>query len=80
VSKTRQLSYPKSADARCKELAVGCHLVTRTLSAQNNLGTCIYVLTLLENTKRYPKLKARYNQKYDCQRAKCEDPSVIWAW
>lgn len=30
--------------------------------------------------KRYDDLKARYNRKYDYQRAKCEDPTIIRGW
>ena len=28
---------------------------------------------------RHDTLKSKYNRKYDYQRAKCEDPELIWA-
>jgi hypothetical protein len=30
--------------------------------------------------KRQPDLRTRFSRKYDCQRAKCEDPKVIGEW
>ena len=30
--------------------------------------------------QRHPALKSQYNRKYDYQRAKCEDPTLIRAW
>jgi hypothetical protein len=30
--------------------------------------------------KRQPELKTRFSRKYDYQRAKCEDPTVIGKW
>jgi hypothetical protein len=30
--------------------------------------------------QRHDTLKSRFNRKYDYQRAKCEDPTIIWDW
>src|SRR5207248_1483295 len=30
--------------------------------------------------KRYDDLRSKYNRKYDYQRAKCEDPTLIRSW
>jgi hypothetical protein len=30
--------------------------------------------------KRHPELRARFQRKYDYQRAKCEDPAIIRSW
>ena len=30
--------------------------------------------------KRHNDLQSKYNRKYDYQRAKCEDPILIWGW
>jgi hypothetical protein len=30
--------------------------------------------------KRQPELKARFQRRYDYQRAKCEDPTVVRNW
>ena len=30
--------------------------------------------------KRQPQLTTRFNRKYDYQRAKCEDPTIISGW
>ena len=30
--------------------------------------------------KRHPELQSKYTQKYDYQRAKCEDPELIQNW
>ncbi len=30
--------------------------------------------------RRHQELKTRFTRKYDYQRAKCEDPDIIWGW
>ena len=35
---------------------------------------------VLNFVRRHQALKSRYNRKYDYQRAKCEDPTIIRDW
>ena len=54
------------------------------------LAECVQVTSIIQPKigqrwvyhfiQRHSELKTQYNQKYDYQRAKCEDPEVIRAW
>ena len=53
--------------------------------AQLLVSACLPSTTIGENwvnryAKRHPELKSKYTRKYDYQRAKCEDSSLIQSW
>ena len=53
--------------------------------AQLLVSACLPSTTIGENwvnryVKRHPELKSKYTRKYDYQRAKCEDSSLIQSW
>jgi hypothetical protein len=72
---TRGISPTQALVHEMAELLVA-ERVQDALAIPPKIGHC-WVYRFI---KRNPELKARYNRKYDYQRAKCEDPVIIRAW
>jgi hypothetical protein len=54
-------------------------LQKRSNPSQDNLPT-VGQHWVANFVKRHQALQSRYNRKYDYQRAKCEDPTIIREW
>jgi hypothetical protein len=57
-------------------------MVNLLIQERSNLdqGITVGKRRVLNFVRRHEALQARYNRKYDYQRAKCEDPTLIRNW